>query len=244
MKSLLMLMASAGILWTSAAVAQTNQDEVFYFSGTINNKYRIFMFFQYDGMIVKGQYFYESTGTYIPLFGSREGGWLVIIEGTDADRTGKFDGTFERGVFRGTWTNADGSRSFPFELVETSAPIGDWSFDLSASKDDGKYECTLKLDLADGRVSQLQLEVSAAYAYAPHACYLGMEGMAQAYGSSYLELYFPDEPGCRIQLTDAGNCFVLRFRGSCRQRCGANAWFEDLIVYKYDGKMKAPGFSY
>jgi hypothetical protein len=230
----------AAVAGVRAALA-TDGEEFFYFGGTINNKYRIFMSFEYVGGSVRGEYFYESSGSYIRLSGYREGPQIDLVETADGKETGRFSGMFERGVYRGTWTNADGSRSFPFEVGETRAPTFSWEFSGSASKDDGKYSCSVTLGITNGDISNLVVEVSASYGYAPHACYLGFDGMQQSVGSTYLELYHPEDPDCRLHITDAGNCLVLRFRGSCRAGCGQNAWFEDVVIYKYELTMKVLG---
>lgn len=73
----------------------------------------------YNGISTyNGHYYYHSQE--IPIFiylDEKEGNNLTMVHGGDDDSSERFKGTFEKGVYKGTWTK--GTKSLPFELKET-----------------------------------------------------------------------------------------------------------------------------
>jgi hypothetical protein len=93
------------------------------FSGTINHTIRIRMKLTQSGSTIGGTYLYEKVGKNIHLTGIISGQQITIKE-TDAsgNQTGIFKGHFiGSDVIEGTWSNTDGTKSFPFRLSAGNA---------------------------------------------------------------------------------------------------------------------------
>lgn len=117
-KSVFILSLFALVSSVSAAPLQGERE----FTGTINNTIRIRMHLAQSGNTIGGTYLYEKVGKDIHLNGSLSGQQITMKE-TDAkgNHTGTFKGRFVTSeVIEGTWSNADGSKTFPFR-VSTSA---------------------------------------------------------------------------------------------------------------------------
>jgi hypothetical protein len=92
------------------------------FSGTINNTIRIRMKLRQNGNSLHGSYLYEKIGKDIQLNGSLSGQQISLKE-TDAkgNHTGTFKGRFvSNKLIEGIWSNADGTKNFPFRLSADS----------------------------------------------------------------------------------------------------------------------------
>lgn len=95
-------------------------DEYTYiYEGTINDKYAIEMTLTSDGgAYYSGEYFYTKNKTPIQLRGELTDDYehLVLEEYVGMEMTGKFEGTLSDDGYYGTWTSADGTKSYPFKV--------------------------------------------------------------------------------------------------------------------------------
>ena len=89
------------------------------YKGSINGKYAIEMTLTQDGSSFTGEYWYTKNKTPIQLRGEFTDGYehLVLEEYNGMTMTGKFEGTLANDMYDGTWTSADGTRSYPFSVV-------------------------------------------------------------------------------------------------------------------------------
>lgn len=90
-----------------------------HYKGSINNKYAIEMTLTTDGgAYYTGEYMYVKNKRPIQLSGQLvdDGDRLVLEEYVGDNMTGRFDGILGRSGYSGTWTSADGSRSYPFSV--------------------------------------------------------------------------------------------------------------------------------
>lgn len=90
-----------------------------HYKGSINNKYAIEMTLTTDGgAYYTGEYMYVKNKRPIQLSGQLvdDGDRLVLEEYVGDKMTGRFDGILGRSGYSGTWTSADGSRSYPFSV--------------------------------------------------------------------------------------------------------------------------------
>lgn len=89
------------------------------YKGSINGQYAIEMTLIADGSEVTGEYRYIKNKTSMQLRGEFTDGYehLVLEEYKGLTMTGKFEGTLANGVYDGTWTSADGEKSYPFTVV-------------------------------------------------------------------------------------------------------------------------------
>lgn len=90
-----------------------------HYKGSINNKYAIEMTLTTDGgAYYTGEYMYVKNKRPIQLSGQLvdDGDRLVLEEYVGDNMTGRFDGILGRNGYSGTWTSADGSRSYPFSV--------------------------------------------------------------------------------------------------------------------------------
>lgn len=104
------------------ATTHNNDEAAEYFNtykGTINNKYEIEMTLNSDGgSYYNGEYYYTKNKQPIQLRGqlTDDDAHLVLEEYVGMDMTGKFEGTLSNRGYSGTWTSADGKRSYPFTV--------------------------------------------------------------------------------------------------------------------------------
>ncbi|MEW6125664.1 MAG: hypothetical protein AB1757_01260 [Acidobacteriota bacterium] len=122
------------------------------FTGTINKTLRIKMTLAQDGQRLSGSYYYERVGKAIVLNGTVSGQQFTLKEFDESGKpTGTFKGRFvTASSIEGIWTNADGSKSFPFALTASGSettPVNS----APASGIDGRYE---RLD-AEGRIEKV-----------------------------------------------------------------------------------------
>ncbi len=90
------------------------------YTGTINGKYAIEMTLTTDGgAYYTGEYFYTKNKTPIQLRGQLTDDYehLVLEEFVGMNMTGKFEGTLSPKRYHGTWTNADGSKYYSFDVT-------------------------------------------------------------------------------------------------------------------------------
>src|SRR5690606_31855293 len=101
----------------------TTENSEIELSGTINNSYSVKMNLSIKGENVEGKYYYTKQNKDINLSGSNDNGNINLNEFTsDGKRTGSFQGILNGNSFIGTWTDADNSNSFPFNLTVTNLP--------------------------------------------------------------------------------------------------------------------------
>jgi len=146
-KFILLLLLLAFVVLVSAAAVQSERE----FSGTINNTIRIRLKITQSGNAIRGTYLYEKVGKDIQLNGSVNGQQQVTIKETDANgnQTGIFKGRFiGSDVLEGTWSNADGTKTFPFRVSTGSAASLP-----AASSNDGITGEYVRLD-AKGRIEK------------------------------------------------------------------------------------------
>jgi hypothetical protein len=139
--SFLSLLVLAVIFSTDASPQQVERE----FAGTINKTIRIKMQlckmrFQQSENEICGSYFYEKVGKEIVLNGTLNGQQITLRE---YDKNGKQTGTFKgrfvsADVIEGIWTNADGTKSYPFSVSATGSIVS--TAPSSTSGIDGKYE--------------------------------------------------------------------------------------------------------
>ena len=119
----------------SSLIAQVyDPGERYYFVGTLGEDLKIQMDLSLeDTQKVTGHYYYEHIGEPIDLEGSfeemqDEGIMLSLRENVNGKQTGNFKGEFRLPesftaedeldfFFAGTWQSADGTKSFPFDLL-------------------------------------------------------------------------------------------------------------------------------
>lgn len=145
-KSVFILLSFIFVASANAASLQGERE----FSGMINNTIRIRMKLTQSGNTVRGTYLYEKVGKDIQLNGSVSGQQVTIKE-TDANgnQTGIFKGRFVGSdTIEGTWSNADGTKSFPFRVTASSATSSP-----AASSGDGITGEYVRLD-AKGRIEK------------------------------------------------------------------------------------------
>jgi hypothetical protein len=92
------------------------------FAGTINRTIRIRMKLSQDGSEIRGTYYYEKVGKELQLSGSVSGQQVTLTESDQNEtQTGIFKGRFVNAdLIEGTWSNADGTKSFPFSVRASS----------------------------------------------------------------------------------------------------------------------------
>ena len=106
---------------TEEASAEPEGDQYTHtYQGTLNDKYGIEMTLTSDGgAYYTGEYFYTKNKTPIQLRGQLVDDYehLVLEEYVGMNMTGKFDGILSVRKYSGTWTSADGEKSFPFSVT-------------------------------------------------------------------------------------------------------------------------------
>jgi hypothetical protein len=117
--------AFTGFLWMLLTTNTQAQDCRFTFKGTLAGK-QVTMCFYPDGNdgAITGNYYYGNgntgslsiTGTATAQSG---GGYRQKLEeiNDSGEVTGVFVGILKNGVMTGTWTSADGTRSYKYNLV-------------------------------------------------------------------------------------------------------------------------------
>lgn len=91
------------------------------YKGTINYRNAIEMTLTTDGgAYYSGEYFYTKKKQPIQLRGKLTDDYehLVLEEYVGMNMTGKFEGTLTRNGYSGTWTSADGEKSYPFSITK------------------------------------------------------------------------------------------------------------------------------
>lgn len=117
--------STAGELTYHEAAPAENQEEenpgcgedIVNYKGFIDGKYGIEMSIEFGSFT--GEYFYTKNKRPIQLRGEIvDDSHLVLKEYVGNDMTGIFDGVLTGNTYHGTWTSADGARSYPFEVTE------------------------------------------------------------------------------------------------------------------------------
>jgi hypothetical protein len=109
------------------------------FAGTINRTIKIRMKLSQNGNEIRGTYSYEKVGKELQLKGTFSGEQVTLKESDEqGNQTGVFKGRFVNpDLIEGTWTNADGTKTFPFTV---RAGSGELRNPASASSVDGQYK--------------------------------------------------------------------------------------------------------
>lgn len=117
------LLLSVLLLASNASASPRQLEGQREFAGTINRTIRIRMKLSQAGNQIHGAYVYEKVGKELQLSGSVSGQQVTLKE-TDqnGDPTGIFKGRFvSADLIEGTWSNADGTKAFPFSVRATRA---------------------------------------------------------------------------------------------------------------------------
>ncbi len=106
---------------TAAAEEPAGDEYTHSYQGTINGVNAIEMTLTTDGgAYYSGEYFYTKNKQPIQLRGqlTDDNEHLVLEEYAGMNMTGKFEGTLTRNGYSGTWTSADGEKSYPFSITK------------------------------------------------------------------------------------------------------------------------------
>ncbi|MBI3654025.1 MAG: hypothetical protein HY231_23590 [Acidobacteria bacterium] len=119
-KSLLLISIVNVLGFSLNAFAAQDERE---FTGTINNTIHIRMKLTQSGKVIGGTYLYEKIGKDIHLNGTINGQQVTLKESDNSGTTtGVFKGRFVTAdTLEGTWSNADGSKTFPFRVSAAAA---------------------------------------------------------------------------------------------------------------------------
>ena len=111
---LLTVLALAGNFFASPHQLKRERE----FAGTINKTIKIRMRLSQNGNEIRGTYVYEKVGKELQLSGSVSGERVTLKESDQyGNQTGIFKGRFVNAdLIEGTWTNADGTRTFFFSV--------------------------------------------------------------------------------------------------------------------------------
>lgn len=92
------------------------------FAGAINKTIKIRMKLSQSGNEIRGTYSYEKVGKELQISGSVSGDQVTLNETDEhGNQTGAFKGRFVNpDLIEGTWTNADGTRTFFFSVSAAS----------------------------------------------------------------------------------------------------------------------------
>lgn len=115
------ILLAFGLLLFAVAPAQIPTQFYKHMEGTINENLPIVMNLENNDGQLSGTYYYKRYGIPIRIEGTLEGSSVNLTEQTwQGKTTGKFSGTFNASgsIIQGTWSNPDGTRSFPFRLTE------------------------------------------------------------------------------------------------------------------------------
>jgi hypothetical protein len=113
-KSVFIVWLLATVISVSAVPLQGERE----FTGAINNTIRIRMKLAQRGDQIRGSYLYEKVGKDIQLNGAVNGQQISMKEAdANGNHTGTFKGRFVTAdVIEGVWSNAEGTRTFPFRV--------------------------------------------------------------------------------------------------------------------------------
>ncbi len=106
---------------TAAAEEPAGDEYTHSYQGTINGVNAIEMTLTTDGgAYYSGEYFYTKNKQPIQLRGqlTDDNEHLVLEEYAGMNMTGKFEGTLTCNGYSGTWTSADGEKSYPFSITK------------------------------------------------------------------------------------------------------------------------------
>jgi hypothetical protein len=109
------------------------------FAGTMNKTIKIRMKLLQNGNEIRGTYYYEKVGKELQLSGNVNGDQVTLKESDQqGNQTGIFKGRFVNAdLIEGTWTNADGTRTFFFSV---SGGSGEPRTPASSSSVGGQYK--------------------------------------------------------------------------------------------------------
>ena len=101
----------------------TGDADCIVFKGLVDGKYPITMMLNIDDRVVKGSYYYDKYNTPLSLNGELEiyptgTRYLTLTEMSGGEVTGQFIGSWEDGVYIGSWVSEDGEKEMNFELSE------------------------------------------------------------------------------------------------------------------------------
>jgi hypothetical protein len=118
-RSSLTLLAIGLVILAAASPVSAIEPFRYRLAGEIDGKWPVQMDLIVEGSKVSGQYWYDSYGISLQLDGVNRGGAFGVREMTaDGEITGEwvFDFNPFASEWQGTWTNADGTKEYPFSL--------------------------------------------------------------------------------------------------------------------------------
>lgn len=200
--------------------------------GTLGDKSEFRMALQRDGGKVTGTYFYVKYKSPIPVRGTWSGPVLKLEEtGADGKVSGRFEGRVgASGRIEGTWTRADGTKSFPFRaepegIDHAASPWnGDWTRTAG-----GEWESAdLKITVTTGNALSFEL-----------MAFSGSHS-GEASGSARIEdrkaVWTDAETGCRMVFALEGDAIRLEASDACTSLAGMGVLFGGTY---HRGKIKS-----
>ncbi|MBP7867719.1 MAG: hypothetical protein KA419_17445 [Acidobacteria bacterium] len=200
--------------------------------GTLGTKSEFHMALQRDGDRVTGTYFYVKYKSPIPVRGTWSGPVLKLEEtGADGKVAGRFEGRVDAaGRVEGTWTRADGAKSFPFR----AEPLGignvgsPWNGDWTRTAG-GEWES-----------ADLKITVTSDNAFSFELMAFSGSHSGEASGGARIEgrkaVWTEAETGCRMVFTLEGDTIRLEASDACSSLAGMGVVFDG--TYR-KGKIKA-----
>ncbi|MBC7475922.1 MAG: hypothetical protein H7263_16690, partial [Candidatus Sericytochromatia bacterium] len=94
------------------------------FSGTIDEKYNIFMNLSFDKNNIIGNYYYEQNElkSKLKLRGTINKNSVILKEfDNQGNQTGLFKGIYQSNLISGVWSKADGTKTVKFSVNETTS---------------------------------------------------------------------------------------------------------------------------
>ncbi len=134
---------------------------IYTYKGQINEKLDIIMKFNWRGSDFDGYYKYKGKDQTLTLTKKLEDGNEFTFEESVYSEggykvTGSFKGAFNGPTFAGTWTSADGSKSFPFSTQRT---VERFNFSSTVEMEEGIMTYSI-LDMNNQEIQKIEVEQS------------------------------------------------------------------------------------
>ncbi len=122
--TLLSITFSSSVLIHDVQAKEIINKSSFYknFSGTIDEKYHIFMNLSFDKNNIIGNYYYEQNEakSKLKLRGTINKNSVILKEfDSQGNQTGLFKGIYQSNLISGVWSKADGTKTMKFSVNET-----------------------------------------------------------------------------------------------------------------------------
>jgi hypothetical protein len=215
----------------AAALVRAGEDKPRTFTGAINTNLAIRMTLTLNGPGgATGTYQYEKFKKDIMLRGElTEYGGLRLTEFDPAGKpTAAFEGTLTAaGTYSGTWTSADGKKSYPFLVKEDMArvsPPGAWPAAGEWHRRGDSAWVNSSLDI--GRVTSGDFGFALSALYGGHVG--ALDGLAKINGdrAEFSETEF----NCRLTFIRSGQDIKLETSPECSAWGGANVTFDGVYT--------------